>query len=100
MRSLLTALPGLGCAVMMAGMMLLMWRGTRTDQRPRDPRRDSAGNDTELADLRTEIDRLRAELRASDQTPPAADRASGGAAAADGEPGEPAPADREPDQAS
>jgi hypothetical protein len=63
MNSLLVALPGLGCAAMMAGMMWLMSRGTKADQgassgnAPADPQ-------AELTDLRAEVDRLRAEVRA------------------------------------
>ena len=59
MSSLLTALPGLGCAVMMGGMMFLMSRGTKQSGPPAPP---SAHHDTQLADLRSEVERLRAQV--------------------------------------
>jgi hypothetical protein len=72
MRSLLTAVPGLGCAVMMVGMMWLMARGNKGDRdRPADRQPSDAGQEAQLNDLRTEIERLRAELRGSDQPAPA-----------------------------
>ena len=62
MSSLLVALPGLGCAAMMVGMMWFMSRGNTAEgdasrSGPADP-------GTELTDLRAEVERLRAEVRA------------------------------------
>jgi hypothetical protein len=66
MSSLLTALPGLGCALMMGGMMFLMARGNRQSGPPAP---HDSGRDTEIADLRAEVDRLRSQVRDRDQAP-------------------------------
>lgn len=63
MRSLLVALPGLGCAAMMAVMMLVMSRSGRADRKATSGS-PPADSQSEISDLRAEVDRLRAELRA------------------------------------
>ena len=68
MRSLLTAVPGLGCAVMMVGMVWLMSRGTKQQGGPpvEQSSRPDADHDAQLADLRSEVERLRAEVHDRD----------------------------------
>ncbi|MGH9214616.1 MAG: hypothetical protein ACRD0V_19765 [Acidimicrobiales bacterium] len=67
MRSLLLALPALGCAGMMAGMMWLMSRGNKAD-RSAPPDAPPADTGSQITDLRAEVDRLRAELRTQERT--------------------------------
>ncbi len=64
--SLLTAVPGLGCAVMMGGMMWLMLRGNKQQGGP-PPSQVADDRDAQLADLRSEVERLRAEVRDRDE---------------------------------
>jgi hypothetical protein len=68
MRSLLTAVPRLGCAVMMVGMVWLMSRGIKQQGGPPAPQgsRPDADHDAQLADLRSEVERLRAQVRERD----------------------------------
>lgn len=61
MGSLLTAAPALGCAVMMGGMMWLMTRGNKQSGPP------APDDKAEVADLRSEVERLRAEVRDRDR---------------------------------
>jgi len=71
MSGLLVALPGLGCAAMMVAMMWLMSRGTKQSDEQRSERPQLAGADHEaqVAGLREEVDRLRAEMRSERQEP-------------------------------
>jgi hypothetical protein len=64
---LLVALPALGCVAMMAGMMWLMSRGDKAD-RSAPPDTASADTERQISNLRAEVDRLRAELRAREGT--------------------------------
>ncbi|MGH2684941.1 MAG: hypothetical protein ACRDJP_05695 [Actinomycetota bacterium] len=71
MRSVLNLIPGLGCAVVMGGMMWLMARGNR--QAGRDAAQNAqaapSGQDAQLAELRAEVERLRAEVDAQEPDP-------------------------------
>ena len=71
MSGLLVALPGLGCAAMMVGMMWLMSRGNKqsNEQGSARPEQSGADHEAQLAGLREEVDRLRAELRSERQEP-------------------------------
>lgn len=64
MDSLLVLAPALGCLLMMAPLMWLMSRGMNRDGQSAAGRSPAPnGQDSELADLRSELDRLRAEAR-------------------------------------
>lgn len=67
---LLVALPGLGCAAMMVGMMWLMVRGGmsmgQSGSSPGDPNRP-AEHDEQLQELRSEVERLRAQVHDREQ---------------------------------
>jgi hypothetical protein len=69
MSGLLVALPGLGCAAMMVGMMWLMSRGNKqsNERESARPEQSSADHAAQLAGLSDEVDRLRAELRSERQ---------------------------------
>ena len=68
MRSLLTAVPGLGCALMMGGMVWLMARGSKQSTPPAHSDEPVArDHEAELADLRSEIADLRAQVRVRDE---------------------------------
>jgi hypothetical protein len=71
MSGWLVALPGVGCAVMMVAMMWLMSRGDRRTSRGAEPA--GVEHEAQLAGLRAEVERLRAELRSqqpeADRTP-------------------------------
>jgi len=60
MDSLLLLLPALGCGVMMAACMYLMGRGMRSPHQRQAPEPDAS---REVAELREEVARLRAEGR-------------------------------------
>ena len=62
-------LPALMCGGGMAACMWLMSRGHKASKDPKDPGVDAVapGRDTEVAELREELERLRAEVRSRDE---------------------------------